>query len=370
MLEAAPTRLLLVTGLDPLDLGMVAWGLHVDLEGSGVLQVAFHPDDRTVSWDLLDFTGSVEHGEQQVDHFCLTCAINQVIVPLLRRLAASGTWSWLVVALPPTAEAGPLTRALHVVGDDRLVVHRVLAVPSAHERHPDTLADGVFGDATLVDLGLALVPGDDRAYGEALAAQLEFADTIVLPDEHPDAETLTLLDHLRRPGSVVRRGRHSCGGPAEANAPMHDFAAARAFVDPRARRPTGAPDAGDITTLDLRSWKPFHPARLLSTRAALGGGRQRARGHFWLPGRPHEAIAWDAAGGELGIGKVSGGWEAHERGTRLVVTTDAERAAGIRDAFRWSLMTDAEMVGAADRWRGVPDGFEGWLDDPHAAGAA
>lgn len=90
---------------------------------------------------------------------------------------------------------------------------------------------------------------------------------------------------------------------------------------------------------------------------ALGSGRIRSRGHFWLASRPELVCAWDGCGGQVSIGPLGEREELHPRGTRLVVTgVDPLDRARVRTAF-------AEIIDATatDTDRPAHDGFDPWL---------
>ena len=118
--------------------------------------------------------------------------------PLVGRLlvhdALRQTWD----ALPVTADPVPVTAAL-TGGDADLpvVVHGVLTVVGAA-----TLCEDLLGDDLLAERGRALTEEDERSVGEALAAQLDAADT-VLTDAAPTTGVQTLLLHVCGPDVAV-----------------------------------------------------------------------------------------------------------------------------------------------------------------------
>lgn len=107
----------------------------------------------------------------------------------------------------------------------------------------------------------------------------------------------------------------------------------------------------------MRCSTPLHPGRLMERLEALGSGRIRSRGHFWLASRPELVCAWDGCGGQVSIGPLGEWEELHPRGTRLVVTgVDPLDRARVRTAF-------AEIIDATatDTDRPAHDGFDPWL---------
>lgn len=360
MQPTSPVPVHVVVGLDAADQALLAFGIQVDLPSAAVVTVSADAGEGVVRWVVADLSGVIERGQEDVAHPCLTCSTREAVLPTLVRLAQVGAWSHLVAVLPVAAEPLPMVAAIAEGEVGGVPAARWLQVASvaAAVSSPDLCA-AVFDDPLLADMGLAMVEGDRRAYGEVLVSQIELADDIVLVAGALDESDTGLLDHLRRPTSRVHLGLESFGAAPDAR---HDVEAARSYVDPRRRRASGAAPAGGIVTVVLESWKPFHPERLLERIEDLVSGDLRGRGAFWLPGRPGAAIAWEAAGAALSIGGI-GDWSDVERMTRLVITTDEETACVVREAFQAALMTDAEMISAQARWAGRDDGFGQWLGD-------
>ncbi|WP_050347675.1 CobW family GTP-binding protein [Arsenicicoccus sp. oral taxon 190] len=363
------THVLVVAGLDATDQAVTAMGLQCDLPDSAVVRLVVDAAAGEVRWAVSDLTGIVEEAGQEVRHPCLSCSLREAILPTLVRLAETGRWGTLVVALPVAAEPLPLALGIaraHLADGRRVADHldlrSVVTVVSCED-----LCAGVFDDPLLAELDLAMVDDDRRSYGETLVNQVELADVVVLAHELDESDR-ALLDHLRRPDSSVAAGLSTLSG-AELLLRGCDVERSSAFVDPRRRRATGAAPAGGLQTLTLRTWRPFHPDRLRQHLEDLGSGELRGRGAFWLPGRPGTAIAWDASGGQLSIGAI-GGWDDADRMTNLLVTTDAETATVVREAFEAAVMTEAEMLTARDRWMGRRDGFEEWLGEEGASDVA
>lgn len=332
-----------------------ASGLLCDLPDAVVVQHDLGED--TLRRLVYDTAGPREDTPIHLEHNCLTCALREDVVPTVARLASTGRWRRIVLALPVTAGPALVLDTLHgaVVGGRRL---SDLAVPSdvvtAVALGP--LLDDLFGDDLLGERGLALAHDDRRAVGEVLAHQVEAATVLATSGRSgPDGTELAVLRHLAPPSTVV--------------GDLHelDFRAAcdrdtPVRLDPCDVRPSGAADGTGVWTLPLASWRPAHPARLRERLADLGLGRHRSRGRFWLPTRPRALCRWDGAGGQLSIGTV-GRWDAAERETRLVVTGIEPDRDRLRAAFDAVLMTDTELARGLARWEGVDDGFSPWLGD-------
>ncbi len=308
-----------------------------------------------------EFDRVLEDVDVPLEHACLGCALREDVLPTVAAIARAGRAERLVLALPVTAEPLAVLQALTLGTDgpddlaDLVAVAGVVSVV-----HGPGLLDDLLGDELITD-------GDgeetDRAVGEVLAHQLDEADLVLVDGELP-ARSSVLLDHVTAPGCVVADLLAVDAPDLLAPRRLATSVAAEPLrrSDLRAARPSGADDRLGVFTLDLRTPAAFHPGRLLEEIEAVGAGRLRARGFFWVPSRPDVVCAWDGAGGQLSIGTI-GTWDAR-RGerprTRLVVTGvdegDAERVSA---AFERILATPAESAA----WTAPEDGLEPWLGD-------
>ncbi len=351
-----PVPVVVVVGMTAPDAAGAGLTLQCDLPGSVVVRHEFAGDRllRVVS----DAGGVVEQEAVDLEHACLSCALREDVVPTLIRLAETARWSELVAVLPPTTDPLPVCRMVaHGVHQGRAVgawldLRAVVATVDG----PGLTGD-VLGDDLLAERGWALGPDDLRAVGQAVTAQVEFADHLVLVGE-PDQAGRGLLRQLARAGVPVVADTTELEVAAVLLG--RDDAAAHRAVDPRSRCRAPVPDDEHVASVVMTSWKPFHPARLRALLEDLAPGGARTRGCFWLPTRPHDVLAWEHSGGQLSIGDV-GPWVDAERGARLVSTGRPEVVRGLPEVFGRALMTDAEMTGAALEWSGRPDGFEPWL---------
>lgn len=311
---------------------------------------------------VLDTHGVVEDVLVPLEHACVSCAVREDAVPMLRRLADDGRWTSLVLGLPVSAESLPAARALHAEmhrsGD--LAMLRLSSVVTAVD--VDTFEDDLLGGDLLVERDLALAEDDRRGVGEALAAQVEHADVVLVagdPARRPVGADL--LEHLRAADSRRVDGLHRLALD-ETLRLRYDPHAAERRTDPlrapRRRRPT----VNGVWTMDLHTDRPFHPERLLDRIQDLGSGRTRSRGVFWVPTRPDSVCVWDGVGGQLRIGEL-GPWGAHRPGTRLTFTGIGSGAPSLRKAFTDVVLSDEEHHRGLAAWLGRTDVLAPWLGD-------
>ncbi|GAB3273405.1 CobW family GTP-binding protein [Kineosporia babensis] len=353
----------IVTSIDPVLRDSAVSALLLDLPQAVAVRHDITPDG-VLRRVVHDWSGVRDRHSQALEHGCLSCALREDLLPVLRGLVngparESEKPQQIIVGLPVSSDPAPLINALMPGPDGGLVPGaRVAAV--AATASAATLTEDLFGDDLLAERGQAFRDDDRRSVGEALAAQLESADVVLLDAQAEQAEH-DLIDHLAGPG--VPRTTISAVGAAEL------FAVHRDPDDPRGDllrlSDTQAPDTATVWSLDLASHKAFHPDRLHAEIEALGTGPIRARGTFWLPGRPEVIGLWDGAGGQLSIG-AAGTWPGAVRTTRLRVTGIGPQRRAIQRAFQRALMTDQEMEQGLDRWDGLDDGFGPWMGDQDA----
>lgn len=332
-----PLPLTLLVSIDEVLRQAAASVLLCDEPSSVVVRHDVDPATGALHRRVYDVGGIVEDTVVSLDHPCLTCALREDIVPTLARLARLRRWTRLVLALPVAAEPAPVLDVLRTA----VVAGRPLAEVVASGNvvsvvDLSTVVDDLFGDDLLAERGLALAAADRRAVGEALARQLEHANTVACrPDVAPDSAAATLVWHLA-PDAATLTDLYSTQGLAVTN-------------DLR------------VWTAVLESWRPLHPARLQDRLAALATGRFRGTGRFWLPGRPNAICAWDGVGGQLSIGTV-GRW-TEKPVTRLTFTGIDDDLPRLRAVFGDVLMTDSELARGLATWSGRDDGFSPWLGE-------
>jgi G3E family GTPase len=275
-----------LTSMDPVLRDSTVFAAVADVPGVVVLRhdLSSARSTGTMRRVVSDVGGVVEDETLLLEHSCLSCALREDVLPTLARLVRAGRWAAVVLALPVASDPVPVLRALggELAGGEvaRLVhVSSVLAVVDGAG-----FAGDLFGEDLLADRGLATVPEDRRSVGEVLAAQVEAAD-LVVAHGLADAVARDLLAHLGGPAVPVVEDLHGLAG-AELLRDRHDVVRGARTGDPRWVEPTGAQDTDRVWTLDLHSWRPMHPARLLDRIETLAAGPCRGRGRLWLPTRP------------------------------------------------------------------------------------
>lgn len=327
---------------------------------TGVLRTDLDPRAGTLHRTVLDFDGTHEDETLPLEHTCWGCAIREDSLPTLERMAASGRWDRILLALPVGAETAPLAAPL---GDPDLAARlgiTLAAVVAAVDL--STLHHDLFSDESLSERNRALSADDLRSAGEALAGQLRHADLILT--ENTDVVAAALVEHLRGAGSTT--GALLDTSTEDLFFPRHFPAEAAARLDPAQVQPSAArADAdGQVWTLDLISTRPLHPARLHAAIESFAHPELVSRGRFVVAGRPGTLCEWEGVASQLSIGNA-GSWPGQDLPTRLVFTGTTDVRRELLAAFRSVVATDEELR-AGRSWPEV-DGFEPWLGGKHLA---
>lgn len=347
--------LAVLCALDPVLRDTVAADLLLDEPGAVLLRYDTDAAHGTMHRLVMDVTGVIEHREVELEHACISCAMREDAVPMLEALAADGRWAAIALVLPVSADPWVVARALSAQPMHTRIASVATVVDSGR------MVEDLLGDDTLAERGLQWAVDDERAVGEALAAQIEFCDVVIDAAEQ-DGPGLELLEHLLADEQVLVRGAHRLGERC-LTAPRHDPAQADARVDVRSVQMHGGRSDYGTWTIELRSDLPFHPERFLENIEQLGAGRLRGRGRFWLPTRPQSICRWDGAGGQVSVGvHALIGADEEQPTTHLVITgVDAGDDERVRRAFETSLMTRAQWQRGLLPWLGVDDGLDMWL---------
>lgn len=348
------TPVAIVTAIDAILRDALIGGALLDEPGAVALRYEVDHDTAALRRLILDAGGVLVDERVELEHPCVSCAMREDAAGALDRLAVDPRISAILLAPPLSAD--PLVVAGTLLPHQgRWHLSGCAAVLSAEHA-----IDDLLGEDTLAERGLQWASEDERSVGEALAAQIEYAELVVVDGAQEAAAGAELVEHLRAPEQLLVPSVHTVPAPLLLRGAL-DHTGAQRRRDVRHVRPYGGPTAHGTWTLDLASERPFHPERFLADIELLGAGRMRGRGRFWVPDRPGTICQWDGAGGQVSIGAV------HEAGrdlptTRLVITgIDAEDLPRVRDAFARCLLTPEEWAAGLEPWLGAEDRLAPWL---------
>lgn len=353
--------LIVITGVDPVAMQSAMSSLVWDLPGVVAIRHVIEPITQELSRFVSSVDGSIETAVIDLQHACVGCAIREDILPTILRLAQEPQWEAIVACLPVSAEADHLSAAISrdpIVSRHVRLTSVIAAIPGDHAYNH------LMDNQWLGDSGLQTGPGDPRSVGEAVCAQVEYADVIVSDGPLLEVDR-DFVAALTRPKSQVVVGAENLDVSALLEG-RHRSKEAYAWRSPRSD--FRLPSLGDSRAwrIDLSSPRPFHPDRLMDDISLLGGP-YRSRGCFWVPTRPKMANTWDGVAGQVTIGQHSS-WHLHEPITRLILTGVGCRPPEVHDVFAHLLLSSSEMKLDPNSWLQPEDGLEPWLGDiPHAA---
>ncbi len=313
-------------------------------------------DDLTQARHLvLGEQGVVEDYWTELNPGCFGCAVAADAIEALAALLATGMARQVAYFAPLGFDPMPLARTIDQAVGDGALAARLASVGAIVDTRASVAE--LLEPLTLSERNIAS-DAPERSVGEALLAQLSYADLIIA--HGGDGAGGELVEHLRAHDTLLTEDLHGGAVHPLVFGGEHDALAAFARVDPIAIQPWGGPSEHGTWTLDLHSPRPFHPARLLENIELLGTGELVHRGRFWVPSRPDAVCSWDGAGGQVSVG-IAGMRGGHgQASTRLVVTGRGSERERLMRAFADSLLTEEELAREPESWLGE-DALEPWL---------
>ncbi len=386
--------------------------VHHDLSLVGVGTIV-----RTVS--TTDFNGHTDSRTTQsaLDHGCLSCAMREDVLPLLRALHRRGNVDRIVLALDPALEPEPLSWAIsnvvvadvpgQVDGPAGLDVQIEAVIGCIHE---GTWLEDATGDRVLAEDDRGS-PEDERTVAQLAVGHVDFADALVVHREEAgggarpsdgqaadgwsSAKLFAVLKRLNPTAPIIMELPQRQLGPEIMRnliASIPDGARRGEITgphDPLLRgQPPLTPDCG-VNVVEFESDRPFHPERLHDAIDVLLDGVVAARGRLWLATQPDEALWLESAGGGLRIA-TGGTWLAAMTDDQ-VAASDPERLAmaslrwhpmygdrsssivavsveadpnRIRRTLQAAVLTDEELAAGQSGWHGLSDPFGVTHADP------
>ncbi len=349
-----------------------------------------------------------------LDHGCVSCALREDLLPLLRALHRRDSVERIVLQLDPLIEPEPLCWAIDavVVADVPGAVDgpagrdvRIEAVVGCIDAA--TWLTDATGDTTLSEVGLIRAAGggpdvtdtDERTVAQLAVGHVDFADAVVVhgvaEDGWQSAVLMAVLTRLaptapmllaipERPISATLVGNLLAAVPE--NSRRGEMTGAH---DPLLRgQPPLDSDCG-VRLVEFYSDRPMHPGRLHEAIDCLLDGVVCSRGRLWLATQPDEALWIESAGGGLRVA-TGGPWlaamsddevsdaeaervsmaalrwhpEFGDRDTSIVVLAVRAEPAFIQDTLRRACLTDAEMAAGQAGWMQFDDPFGSFHRDP------
>ncbi|GAA5189716.1 GTP-binding protein [Rugosimonospora acidiphila] len=368
--------------------------LCVEHDLTGMAAGAVRRVVRTGAEVLEDVTVELVHG-------CVSCTLREDVLPTLVRLAATHPDHDQLLVLPRSIEPETLQAACaYCLVDGAPVADSVRFDSYLTVVHGRRLLDDLTSTDDLADRGLQAADDDHRAVADLVAHQIESADTLALfwhtADEDFDRVRLSVLLHRLAPWATQHQvtggapGRLPAVGHTHRYDPETPGILARGIEGHLVGVHEPVPDCGLVSVV-FRARRPFHPRRLDAALRGLTVPTLRSRGHLWLASQPDTVVAWEGAGGGLGLGSLgrwlaavpdedwseasdqrrvtaAAGWDPYygDRDTHLVFIGIGLDAATVHRTLVGCLLTDAELSLGESRWRTFDDPFAGCFADDEA----
>ncbi|MGY3554118.1 ribosome hibernation factor-recruiting GTPase MRF [Williamsia sp. R60] len=354
---------------------------------------------RTVT--SIDFNGEKTSRTTQtaLDHGCLSCALREDVLPLLRALHRRSNVDRIVLALDPAIEPEPMAFAIastvvagvpgQVDGPAGLDVEIEAVIGCVNEG--EWLRDAT-GDEALDEDDRFQTADDERSIAQLAVGHVDFADALVVHGQADNgwagAQLFAVLKRLNPTAPIIMELPRR---PLTASI-MRNLISA---IPPGARRgritgphdpllrgqPPLDADCG-VAVVEFHADRPFHPERLHDAIDILLDGVVASRGRLWLATQPDEALWLESAGGGLRIA-TGGTWLAAmsddeaaaadpervamgslrwhplygDRSSSIVAISYRAEPARIRWALSSALLTDDELSEGQQGWDRFTDPF-------------
>lgn len=368
---------------------------------------------RTVS--TTDFDGEKDSRTTQsaLEHGCLSCAMREDVLPLLRALHRRGNVDRIVLALDPALEPEPMAWAItNVVVSDvpgqidgpaglDVQIEAVIGCIDEATWLEDATGDRILAEDPRGTEGVArpVVEDDERTVAQLAVGHVEFADALVVHGQAVDgwsgAQLFAVLKRLNPTAPIIMELPQRKLGPTIMRNLIASIPAGarRGEItgphDPLLRgQPPLTPDCG-VHVVEFEADRPFHPERLHEAIDILLEGVVAARGRLWLATQPDEALWLESAGGGLRIA-TGGTWIASmtddqvdqvdpermamaslrwhplygDRSSSIVAVAHRTEPARIERALQGALLTDDELSAGQAGWDGLDDPFGVTHADP------
>lgn len=302
----------------------------------------------------------------------------------LRKVGRARSWDHVVIESTGGSEPLPVAECLALDDGRGTPVSRYASVDAMITVvDAETFLADIASAETLAARGLATSDKDSRTVVEALVAQVELADVIVITGggragEARVAEITAMLRHLSPRARVLRA--------EDGHAPLSDVIGTGLFDFDASREALGTarhferpaePAQDGFTTFAYRRFRPFHPQRFEELAHGDWTSVVRSKGTFWVASRPDSAGEWSQAGpvvhhafaGSFWAATPEGAWEVSEgrkarikavwqepfgdRRQELVLLVRGEGRDALEKRLDACLLTEEEMALGLEHWRAV-----------------
>jgi G3E family GTPase len=375
-------------------------------EGKRVAVIVNDMSEVNIDADLIRDGGAnlsrTEETLVEMTNGCICCTLRDDLLQEVRRLAADGSFDYLLIESTGISEPLPVAATFNFRSEDGESLEDVSRLDTmVTVVDAANLLNDYASTDFLADRGEVLGEEDDRTLVNLLVDQIEFSDVIIL--NKIDAATDDQLDAARKiirslnpDADVIETSMSRVPLDRVLNTGRFDHDKAQehplwfkelySFADHRPET-----EEYGIRSFVYRARRPFNPERFHAFLNSSWPGVVRAKGHFWLASRPewvgemsqagalvrHEAMGfwWANVPRERWPGHPE--WREHierawdpvygDRRQEIVfIGTDFDET-WIRRRLDGCLEGDAEATAMhSDEWRRLPDPFPAWKTDAAA----
>lgn len=326
---------------------------------------------------------------------CLCCSLRTELIEAVERLASEGRHDYLLIEASGASAPQPLAELFTFTderGDGLCDVARLDTLVTVVDA--EAFLDDWQSEDELSERQLLLEHDEQRSVSDLLAAQVEFANVIVLAKldrvSAEDARLLEALLHQLNPEARLVRAEHGAIPPeAVLGTEAFDFEdteQAAGWIAALRDEPVPADGEHGLRSFVYRARVPFHPERLwaLIGDADTWQGVLRSKGFFWLASRMAVSGLWSHAGGSAAC-EGAGEWYAvlpesewpEDEDDRAQIREDFAEPWGdrrqelvflgadldeerLRELLDGALLSAEELALGPDAWARWEDPFPDW----------
>lgn len=335
---------------------------------------------------------------------CICCTLREDLLIEISRLAAQGTFDYLMIEATGIAEPMPVAETFtfedeegRTLGDVARIDTMVTVIDALH------FPMEMMSQENLRDRELGTDEMDARSISMLLMDQVEFANIILLNKtdlvSNENADQLEALLHKFNPSArIIRTVKGNVEPSTILNTGLYDEEVAAEMTgwlsEPRYQREPETDEYG-IGSFVFRARRPFHPERLWNFLNADRIKRVlRSKGIVWLATRSEIAGQWAHVGTccEFNPGghwwavvpeeewpdepefkkEIEANWQegiGDRRQEIVFIGVEMDRE-GLESDLRDCLLTTEEMRMGDAVWATWRDPFPAWFSDPAALAAA
>jgi len=291
-------------------------------EGLRVAVIVNDMSEVNIDSQILSNAGLSRTEEKLVEmtNGCICCTLRDDLLLEVSRLAREGRFDYLLVESTGISEPMPVAATFTFIDETGKSLSEVAKL--------DTMVTVVDAASFLLDFNsiqdlrdrrLALGEEDERAIGDLLIDQIEFANVIVInKTDLVTPEDLARLEGVLRHLNADARILHSERG----RVPLGEVLSTGLFSMEKAETAPGwvkelngehIPETEEygISSFVYRARRPFHPGRLEALTDEGFPGVLRAKGFLWLASNHDEVVMFSIAGKTLTF-EPSGLWLAED----------------------------------------------------------